>query len=120
MAQHNKLGIKGEDIAVQFLNGLGYTILNRNWRHEKDEIDIIALDGEFLVIAEVKTRSTAYFGEPEEAVGKRKQQYLIRATAAYIAENELHYEVRYDIISIVIENNRERIRHIKEAFYPRL
>ncbi|MCB2221399.1 MAG: YraN family protein [Bacteroidetes bacterium] len=120
MAQHNELGRKGEDLAVRFLRGLGYKILECNWRHEKDEIDIIAKDQELLVIVEVKTRSTAFFGEPEEAVGKRKQQYLIRATTAYIIENEIQNEVRYDIISIIIEKNREQIRHIKEAFYPTL
>ncbi len=120
MAQHNILGKKGEDIATWYLAELGYTILERNWRHEKDEIDIIAVDGKTLVIVEVKTRSTDFFGEPEEAVNRKKQKYLVRATQAYMELNPVELEVRYDIISIVIQKNIEKVRHIKDAFYPTL
>lgn len=120
MARHNQLGKKGEEIAAGYITGLGYHILERNWHHEKDEIDIIAKDGQFLVIVEVKTRSTSFFGEPEEAVDNRKQQFLVRAAEAYVIENDLFDEIRYDIISIIIEGNTEKIRHIRDAFYPTL
>ncbi len=120
MAKHYNLGIKGEETAANYLAGLGYKIIERNWRHKKDEIDIIALDGRFLVIAEVKTRSTDVFGEPEEAVTVTKQKFLIRAAEEYIFMKDIKLETRYDIISIVIKGKRETIRHIKEAFYPTL
>ncbi|HPE57457.1 MAG TPA: YraN family protein [Bacteroidales bacterium] len=120
MAEHNKLGKKGEEIAARYLRGLGYKIVEQNWRHKKDEIDLIAFDGSFLVIIEVKTRSTSFFGDPEEAVTDKKRRFLIRATEAYLEKKDLYNEVRYDIISIIIENREERIKHIKDAFYPTL
>jgi putative endonuclease len=120
MARHNQLGKKGEEIAAGYLRGKGYIILDRNWRHEKDEIDIIALEDEVVVIVEVKTRGTDFFGEPEEAVDNRKQQYLVRASEAYLIEKNLEKEIRFDIISIIINGNKQILRHIRDAFYPTL
>jgi putative endonuclease len=120
MSEHNKLGKKGEDSAAAYLAGLGYKIIDRNWRHQKDEIDIIARDGDFLVIVEVKTRSTDVFGNPEDAVTNKKQKFLIRAAEEYIFKNDIQLETRYDIVSIVKQGNKEIIKHIKEAFYPTL
>lgn len=119
MAQHNQTGIRGEQIARDFLQKKNYKILETNWRHEKEEVDIIAMDGEELVIVEVKTRSTDYFGEPEEAVDEAKEKRLITAAEAFIEENDLDVEVRYDIISIILRDNRHEIRHIQDAFFPR-
>ncbi|MCF8267799.1 MAG: YraN family protein [Ignavibacteriales bacterium] len=120
MAKHYDLGIKGEEIATRYLKDKSYEILERNWRHGKDEIDIIALDGKFLVIVEVKTRSTNFFGEPEEAVTSSKQKFLVRAAEEFILEKNLHFEIRFDIISIIIAENKQTIRHIQDAFYPEL
>lgn len=120
MAKHYELGKKGEEIATRHLAGKGYKILERNWRHGKDELDIITSDGEFLVVVEVKTRSTSFFGEPEEAVTDKKQQFLIRATEEYVIEKDIHMEIRYDIVSIIIEGNKQTIRHIEDAFYPEI
>lgn len=117
MAEHNDLGKKGEEIAARYLLGKGYTILEQNWRHKRDEIDIIVSDGNYLIIVEVKTRSTSYFGEPEEAVTDKKQKFMIRAAEEYVISNDIHMEIRYDIISIIIEGNQQRIRHIEDAFY---
>ncbi|MBE0651529.1 MAG: YraN family protein [Bacteroidales bacterium] len=118
MAQHNQTGIKGEELARKFLQKKNYKILERNWRHEKEEVDIIALDGKELVIVEVKTRSTDYFGDPEEAVDVAKETRLIAAAEAYLEENDFDFEVRYDIISIILKNKHPEIRHIQDAFYP--
>lgn len=60
MAEHNETGNKGEELAEKYLRKLGYEILERNWHFGKNEIDIIAKDGNFLVIAEVKTRSSTF------------------------------------------------------------
>lgn len=120
MAQHNQLGSRGEDLAAGYLRDQGYHLLERNWRFGKGEIDIICSKGKTLVIAEVKTRSTEFFGQPEEAVNKRKRQFLIRAADAYVNKKNLLMEVRYDILSIIIRDHMHKIRHIEDAFYPTL
>ena len=71
-----------------------------------------------LVIVEVKTRSSNYFGEPDDAVGKHKQRMLSNAADAFIQQYNLECEVRFDIISITFVRNEPRIHHIKDAFYP--
>jgi len=120
MAKHNELGKRGEVIARTFLEAKGFDVLETNWRHEKDEIDIIAIDHDELVIVEVKTRSTDYFGDPSEAVGKAKEEFIIRAAEAYIEIHDLNMDTRFDIISIITNNDGENIEHIKDAFYPEL
>jgi putative endonuclease len=120
MAEHNELGKKGELIARKFLEEIGFKIIETNWRHEKDEIDVIAKDGDELVMVEVKTRSTRYFGEPSEAVGAAKESFMIRAAEAYLEIHDLNMDTRFDIISIVVDNKGESIEHIKDAFYPEM
>jgi len=120
MAQHTELGKKGENIAFHLLKGKGLEIRERNWRFGKDEIDIIVETDQFIVFVEVKTRSSSKYGEPEESVTDRKQQFLIRAADEYMNQIESNKEVRFDIISIVIESNKQKIRHIEDAFYPTL
>ncbi len=117
MARHNELGKEGEQQALQMLKAKGYTILETNWRNYKVEVDIIATDKDELVIVEVKTRSTDYFGDPEEAVGPAKARNLIRAAEAYIELNDLDTDVRFDIVSIILKNGKAVIRHIEDAFY---
>ena len=118
MAEHNELGKKGEEIAADFLKGKGYKILETNWRAGRNEIDLIAMDGRFLVVVEVKTRQSASFGEPEIAVTREKQRALIRSANAYIRRKNLDNEIRFDIISIISTKNTEKINHIEDAFYP--
>jgi len=89
-----------------------------NWRHGHDEVDIIAMDGDELVIVEVKTRSSNRYGEPEEDVGPAKEKFLIRATEAYLEEKDLDVDSRFDIISVILNKNGVRINHIEDAFYP--
>lgn len=120
MAEHNELGKKGELIARKFLEEIGFQIIETNWRHEKDEIDMVAKDGDELVMVEVKTRSTRYFGDPSEAVGVVKESFMIRAAEAYLEIHNLNIDTRFDIISIVIDNDGESIEHIKDAFYPEM
>ncbi|MEE4260303.1 MAG: YraN family protein [Bacteroidales bacterium] len=120
MAEHNELGKKGELIARKFLEEKGIQIIETNWRHEKDEIDVIAKDGDELVMVEVKTRSTRYFGDPSEAVGNAKESFLIRAAEAYVEIHNLNIDIRFDIISIVIDKKGTHIEYIKDAFYPEL
>lgn len=118
MADHNDLGKTGEELAVQYLTDKGYTILERNWRNRHKEIDIIAKDGDELVIVEVKTRQNSNFGQPDLAVNKQKQRLLIYAANAYIFRNNLDINTRFDIISIVFDNGKPVIDHIEDAFLP--
>jgi putative endonuclease len=120
MAEHNELGQQGELMAQTFLKDKGYTILHVNWRIRRLEIDIIAMDGETLVFVEVKTRSTLFFGEPENAVNYKKQGSLIRAANAYVLKYSIENDARFDIISIIIERNSTVINHFPDAFYPTL
>lgn len=118
MNKNLELGNKGEAFALHLLMSKGFKILERNWRFRKDEVDIIATDDQFLVIVEVKTRSTSYFGEPYTAVTKKKQGFLIRAANAYIEKQDIDLECRFDIISIVFAKDKPYVDHIEDAFYP--
>ncbi len=118
MARHIDLGKTGEDHALDYLLREGYSILHRNWRFKHNEIDIIATDNNDLVVVEVKTRSTDLYGTPEESVDKKKQEFLIKATEALIEKYSYDMNVRYDIISVIINRNKISVNHIKDAFYP--
>ncbi len=117
MSDHIELGKAGEAIAVAHLEGKGYHIIERNWRFGREEIDIIARDGNFIVIVEVKTRKSNYFAEPEAAVTKSKQRILVRAANAFVNYRKQQGDVRFDIISILITPEKETINHIADAFY---
>lgn len=116
MIEPHELGKIGEDLAVEYLINKGYHILERNWRSGHKEIDIIALDGDTLVAVEVKTRKTDSFGEPEIAVGVEKQRMMIYAIEAYVRYRNLDFEIRFDVISILITNHGTQIEHIEDAF----
>ena len=89
MADHNEFGKLGEELAVNYLTGKGYKILERNWHNIHKEIDIIAMDGKFLVIVEVKARRSNEYGNPDIAVTRQKQRLLISATNSYLFRNKL-------------------------------
>ncbi|MES2286222.1 MAG: YraN family protein [Bacteroidota bacterium] len=118
MAEHNDTGTKGEELAATFLQNKGYLILEKNWRFKNLEADIIATVADTLIIAEVKTRKSNYFGEPETFVNKQKQKNLIKTAQEYIERNQLDLEVRFDIISIILGDSQMKINHIEDAFYP--
>lgn len=118
MGKHNETGIKGEQIAENFLQNKGYEILHRNWCYGKAEVDIIAGIEGLLLFVEVKTRNRMDFGFPEDAVGPRKQDMMKIAAEAYMADNPQYNRIQFDIISILIKaNSVEEILHIEDAFY---
>lgn len=108
-------GKKGEEQALAYLKGQGYTVLHANWRFKKLEIDIIARRDGFLAVVEVKTRRNADFGEPEAFVKKEKQRKIIRAAHEYVKEFGIEEEVRFDIIAV--NNETGHIEHIERAYY---
>lgn len=116
MARHNDLGKKGEEIAADFLKKNGANILQRNWRFLKAEIDIIFLDENILVLAEVKTRSTSALWNPEEFISDKKLSLYLDAAEEYLKENKMDNEIRFDIVSIVYYSEKPIIKYIKDAF----
>ena len=117
MANHNDLGKKAEDLAVEFLHKNGYKILIRNFRYQKAEIDIITEKDSLIIIVEVKARSTAAFNLPQEAVNKRKISLIVSAANHYLEEFNKNQEVRFDIISVLPdEKGKLVIEHIIDAF----
>lgn len=117
MADHNELGNKGEELAVAYLIEQGYKINARNYRYDKAEVDIIAQKDDVLAIVEVKTRSTDDFGNPQDFVKQKQIKNLVKAVDAYILEEQLDLEVRFDIMAIVYKKGETRIEHLKDAFY---
>ena len=117
MAQHNELGKKGEQMAVDFLLGKGYNIVARNYRFDKAEVDIIARQQDILAIIEVKARSTADFGDPQDFVKLKQIKNLVKAVDEYVTVNNLNVEVRFDIIAITKKGKDYDIEHLENAFY---
>lgn len=116
-----EIGQIGEDAAVNYLISQGYSILERNWRCGHLELDIVALDGDFLAIVEVKTREVNSLLSPNEAITKSKQNNLISAANGYVRRNRRHEEVRFDIVSVIHHNGEvQDVELIKYAFYPSL
>ncbi len=118
MADIHNIGKRGEALAIEHLVKQGYKILETNWQSNHQEIDIIARKDNVLVIVEVKARSTNYFGEPEAFVTKQKQRMLIKAANHYLSKENLHLEVRFDIISVLFRQDEHKLKHIEDAFYP--
>ncbi|MGP1515606.1 MAG: YraN family protein [Bacteroidales bacterium] len=114
-----QVGRRGEDIAVDFLENLGYKILTRNYIHNKKEVDIVARDKNEVVFVEVKQRATGQFGQPYKAVNRKKQQSIIMVADNYIKRYNIDLEARFDVISIVLGTSlTPQIEHIKNAFVP--
>ena len=109
-----RLGRWGEDIAARYLRDVGLEVLERNWRCEHGEIDIVARDGGCLVICEVKTRRSADFGEPVEAVRWDKALRLRRLSTAYLATHRLGLGlVRIDVVGVLVPPGRPvEVRHV--------
>ena len=119
MATHNQLGKKGEQLAKTHLQKLGYVIVEVNWRQRKYEIDIIAQHNNELVFVEVKTRSANFFERLEEVVSPTKQKHLINGADCYVQANKIDLECRFDVFAIVINEKKQKIKHLKNAFSPR-
>lgn len=118
MAEHNLRGKRGEEEAVKHLLAQGYTILHRNWRSGHKELDIVARQGNELVVVEVKSRKNTLFGQPEDAVDGRKIRRIVASTDAYLRKFSIDLPVRFDVITIIGETAPYRIEHICDAFFP--
>lgn len=130
--QKSAVGMAGEQIAVQFLEDHGYTVIERNYRHGRQEIDVIARDAQFLVFVEVKTRSCTTpdaltYGRPAHAVDRQKQHNVTLAAKAYLRQHpSLALQPRLDVIEVYLRASDMgtlptalKVNHIRNAFYAR-
>lgn len=118
MAKHNEIGVFGENQAVFYLETNGYQILERNFRFRKGEIDIIAYKNPFVCFVEVKTRSSNDWGKPEEAINSHKEKLLINTANAFLEQHEMDEMARFDVITIVGDEKKFEIKHLKDAIQP--
>lgn len=118
MAAKDELGRRGEDVAVEYLQGRGLTVLSRNWRCRHGELDVVATDAVRLVVCEVKTRSGTGFGAPADAVDGRKIARVRRLATMWLAAHHLPWtEVRFDVCAVLLEPGRPAmVRHYEAAF----
>lgn len=116
MAQHNITGKQGEELAAIFLEEQGYTLLHKNWRHKNWEVDIIATRNNRLHIIEVKTRTSTFFGYPEDNMSNAKMQYLINAAEEYMYQNPHWHQLQFDILAITIINDEVEYFLIEDVY----
>ena len=103
MRAKDAVGRYGERVAADYLLDQGWQLLDRNWRGRDGELDIVALQGNALVVVEVKTRRGLGFGHPAEAVTDRKLARLRRLTAQWLAAHDTHPgSIRIDVIAVLV------------------
>ena len=110
----------GELEAGKYLEEKGYLILERNWYHRHKELDLVAVDGNELVIVEVKTRKAPTLDNPSMAIDRKKQRNLVIAANAYARWNRIGMDVRFDVVWVVYRGQKASIDHIRNAFVPGL
>jgi putative endonuclease len=104
MRAKDAVGRYGERVAGRFLQDSGWTLLDRNWRGVDGELDIVALDGDVVVVVEVKTRRGTGFGHPAEAVTARKLARIRRLTGQWLAEHDARpASVRIDVVAVQVQ-----------------
>lgn len=119
-------GDRGEQIAADFLEARGYQIMERNYRFQRAEVDLVCFlpaeqyeRGGELVFVEVKTRTGSGYGRPEEAISDEKKRHLIRAAEAYLHERRLEgAPCRFDVVSVVLHGKEDpQVEHFENAFW---
>jgi putative endonuclease len=114
----DELGRRGEDLAADYLAGTGLVVLSRNWRCREGEVDLIATDGQRLVVCEVKTRSGTGYGEPSEGVTPAKAARIRRVTAAWLRAYRVGWcEIRFDVLAVLCpQQGPVTVEHLQGAF----
>jgi putative endonuclease len=111
-------GKRGEEIALHYLESIGCRILARNYRRLKAEIDILALEGPFLVAIEVKSRTSLAHGDPETAIDQIKIDLMTMAAGHYQELHNMETELRFDIITVYFPGKGPaELKHYRDAFH---
>jgi putative endonuclease len=115
---NSSLGVLGESIATTFLRGVGFSIVEQNFRCVCGELDIVARDGRSIVFVEVKCRRNKIYGPPQLAVTPFKQRQISKAALVWLSKRRLYdAEARFDVVAIVLhEHDLPEIEHIRNAF----
>lgn len=125
-ADHLVTGHDGEQIAAEYLEARGFRVMDRNYRFDRAEVDLVCFEpsetyenGGELVFVEVKTRRGSGFGSPGEAVSKAKQVNIAKAAEAWLHERRLDGSpCRFDVVAIILgRDDRHEIEHIRDAFW---
>ena len=114
-SQH-QTGLQGEDIALNYLNQRGFTLVKRNFRYRRAEIDLIVQKDKLLVFVEVKTRHDTSFGFPETFVSAEQAELIVAAADQYVRKNNWSGMIRFDIVAITLLPDL-KIEHFEDAFY---
>lgn len=119
MTERQQTGVIGEAIAEEHLLALGYSVLEKGYRYRRVELDLIAKQGECLVFVEVKARRGTGFGHPSLAVSVTKERNIAKAARAYMRKIDHTWEVRFDIVSILLHpDGSHELEHLEDAFFP--
>lgn len=117
MAKHIHTGKLGENLGEHFFEQHGYVVLEKNWRHSRWEVDIIASKNNVLHFVEIKTRRTKNYGLPEDKVGNKKIQNLINAAEEYLYLHPQWKRIQFDVLSIIINTNESPEYFLIEDVY---
>ena len=116
------LGQRGENLACRYLEGMGHTILERNWRNSHLEIDIISFDPLGIHFVEVKTRRESIQAPPQESVDRKKQMRITKAAAAFLKSGKGQAfggrECLFDIVAVTFIEDQVRIEYFPQAYIP--
>ncbi|MFI7066616.1 YraN family protein [Kribbella sp. NPDC050124] len=117
MRTRKTVGQYGEDLAARYLTDEGFVILERNWRCELGEIDIVARDGDALVVCEVKTRRGLNYGSPLESITYRKLATLRKLAGRWLQTHQLKpAAIRIDVVAVLLDHNTPpRVDHVRGA-----
>ena len=114
-----EIGRRGEDLAQEFLLGKGFTLLHRNWRNGRYELDFVAEKEGVLHVVEVKTRVAGNLTSPEEAYTRAKFRALCRAVEYYIQLYKIDWEVQFDLIAVEHDiSGGFALRYIPDVMSP--
>lgn len=116
MKDKKSVGNMGEELALQYLLGKGLMLMERNWRHNHLEVDLIMLGEDGIHIVEVKTRTAPVLLEPESNVTFRKRHYLLNAASAFVSGHGIDYDTHFDIVSVILNQDGPEIDYLPDAF----
>lgn len=117
MAEKHEFGKFGEALATQLLEEKGYSVLRKNYRYRKAEVDIIAKKNDVYIAVEVKTRKDDHFGLPQEFIKPKQIRNIIMAMDHFMVDSNCSGEVRFDVISVIGNIQKHSIEHLEDAFY---
>lgn len=113
----NNLGRLAEMKAANYLRQKGYVLLNHSYKSRYGEIDLVMLDGKYIVFVEVKARNENSLASPKEFVDEQKQKKIIATSGLYISQNHIKEQPRFDVVEVYLHKNEiKSIKHLENAF----